>query len=70
MINFVTRKVGAKHEHLFTQPSSEVSLEHLCQTQVAHQSVTKIITVVIINLVTPKAGTEHELWFKKSALDF
>ncbi len=31
----------------------------------AQQSVTKIISVTIMNLVAPKAGAEHELLFNE-----
>jgi hypothetical protein len=43
-------------------------IKHLSPTQVAQQSVTKIISPTIMNLVTPKAGAKHELLFNKSAL--
>jgi hypothetical protein len=43
-------------------------VEHLSATQVAQQSVTKTISVTIMNLVTPKAGAKHELLFNKPAL--
>ncbi len=36
-------------------------VEHPSLTYLAEQSVTKIISVQIINLVTPKAGAKHEL---------
>jgi hypothetical protein len=29
--------------------------------------VTKIISLATVNLVTPKVGTKHELWFNKPA---
>ncbi len=35
-------------------------VEHLSPTEVAQQSVTKIISLTIINLVTPKARAKHE----------
>jgi hypothetical protein len=40
-------------------------VEHLSLTQVAQQSVTKIICVKIMNLVTPKARAKHETLFNK-----
>jgi hypothetical protein len=40
-------------------------VEHLSLTEVAQQSVTKIIHMTIMNLVTPKAGAKHELLFNK-----
>jgi hypothetical protein len=43
-------------------------VEHPSPTLVAQQSVTKIISINIINLVTPKAGAMHELLFNKPAL--
>ncbi len=40
-------------------------VEHLCRTYIEQQSVTKIIPLMFINLVTPKAQTKHELLFNK-----
>jgi hypothetical protein len=42
-------------------------VEHVSQTEVAQQSVTKSISVTIVNLVTPKAGAKHELLLKEPA---
>ncbi len=42
-------------------------VEHLSLTQVAQQSVTQIISVTIVNLVTPKVWAKHELLFNKLA---
>ncbi len=42
-------------------------IEHLSRTQVSQQSVTKIMSVTIMYLVTPKAGAKHELLFNKPA---
>ncbi len=42
-------------------------VEHPNLTLVAQQSVTKIITLAVVNLVTPKAGAKHELLFKERA---
>ncbi len=42
-------------------------VEHLSQTLVAQQSVTKIISVTVLNLVTPKAGAKHELLLNSQA---
>jgi hypothetical protein len=42
-------------------------VERLSLTQVAQQSVTKIMSLTIMNLVTPKAGAKHELLFNKPA---
>ena len=42
-------------------------VEHVSQTEVAQQSVTKIISVTIVNLVTPKAGAKHELLLNEPA---
>ncbi len=44
-------------------------VEHLSWTSVAQQSVTKIITLIHINLVTPKARAKHELLFNEPASD-
>ncbi len=35
-------------------------VEHLSLTKVAQQSVTKIISVMIMNVFTPKAGAKRE----------
>jgi hypothetical protein len=42
-------------------------VEHLSGTYVPQQSVTKIITLMLINLVTPKARAKHEYLFNKPA---
>jgi hypothetical protein len=42
-------------------------VEHRGLTKVAQQSVTKIISLAIMNLVTPKAAPKHEVLFKKPA---
>ncbi len=56
---------------MFNKPTSgEVRgwfVDHLSQTYVAQHSVTKIITLAIVNLVTPKVGAKHELLFNKPA---
>jgi hypothetical protein len=38
-----------------------------CSFDAAQQSVTKFIAMIVINLVTPKAGAKHELLFNKLA---
>ncbi len=53
-INLATPKGRAKHELLFCKPASEVDLLNILSvTQVSKQSVTKIISLIFINLVTP-----------------
>ncbi len=42
-------------------------VEQTSMTYGAEQSVTKIISASIMNLVTPKAGAKHELLFNKLA---
>ncbi len=42
-------------------------VEFLSCTQIAQQSVTKIISLEVVNLVTPKPGAKHELLFNKPA---
>jgi hypothetical protein len=37
------------------------------QTKAAQESVTKLIALAIGNIVTPKAGAKHELFFNKLA---
>jgi hypothetical protein len=34
----------------------------------AEQSVTKIMCLTVVNLVTPRAGAEHELFFETNRL--
>ncbi len=41
--------------------------EHLGQTSVAQQCVKIGMTMIVINLVTPKAAAKQELLFNKSA---
>ncbi len=45
-------------------------VEHLSKTCAAQQSVTKIIYLIFINLVTPKAAAKRELLFNKPASVF
>jgi hypothetical protein len=40
--------------------------EHLCQTLVAQQSVTKFVAITATNLVTPKAAVRLELFSTNS----
>ena len=40
-------------------------VKHLSLTSVAQQSVTKVIYVITMNLVTPKAGAKLELLFNE-----
>ncbi len=51
--------------HLWCQSlppeAREGLIEHLSPTQAAQQRVTKIISLVTVNLVTPKVGANHEL---------
>ncbi len=42
-------------------------LEYLSLTYEAEQSVTKIMSVTIMNLVKPKAGAKHELLVNEPA---
>jgi hypothetical protein len=44
-------------------------VEYLSQTSVAQQSGTKIIYLIIINLVTPEAGAKLKLLFNQLASD-
>ncbi len=46
--------------------SSGGLVEHLSPTEVAQQSVTQIMTMTIMNLVTPKAEAKHELLFNNT----
>jgi len=45
-------------------------VEHLSLTKVAQQSVTKIITLILIHLVALKAQAKHELLFNEPASGF
>ncbi len=47
--------------------ASEEGLLNISPTKVVQQSATKIISVTIMNLVTPKAGAKHDLLFNKMA---
>jgi hypothetical protein len=42
-------------------------VEHPSLTLVAQQSVTEYIAMIVVNLVTPKAGAKLELSFNKLA---
>ncbi len=53
-MNLVTPTAGAKHELLFSELASEAGF---WTSKVAQQSMTKLISVTIMNLVTPKAVT-------------
>ncbi len=44
-------------------------VKHLSLTQVAQQSVTRIISMTFIIVITPKAGARCELLFNKLASD-
>jgi hypothetical protein len=57
-------KATAKHELLLRGGF----VEHLSLTSVAQQSVAEIISLTIMNLVTPKVGAKHELLLNKPAL--
>jgi hypothetical protein len=52
---------------LFNKPASGGFVQHLSADLSSKQSVTKIISVTIMNWVTPKAGAKHELLFNKPA---
>jgi hypothetical protein len=42
-------------------------VEHQSLTQVAQQSVTRIISMTFIIVITPKAGVRYEILFNKMA---
>jgi hypothetical protein len=42
-------------------------VEHLSLTKVTHQSLTENISLIFVNLVTPKARPKHDNLFKKPA---
>jgi hypothetical protein len=66
IMNLVTPKAVAKHDLLFNKPASGGIVgfvEKPSQTQVAHQSVTKIMSPMIGNFVTPKAAARR--WFSE-----
>jgi hypothetical protein len=51
---------------MFNNPTSVLRVgfvEHLSLTYVAQQSMTKIISVTMMHLVTPKDGAKHDLLF-------
>ncbi len=46
----------------------EVGLSNIQVSLVAHQSVTKVLLVIVMNLVTPKGGAKLELLFNEPVL--
>ncbi len=42
-------------------------VDHLSRTKGAQQSVTRIISLAIVNLATAKDGAEYKLLFNKSS---
>ncbi len=50
---------------MFNKLTSDGLFQHLSQTYGALQSVTKFITQICMNLVTPKGVAKHELLFNK-----
>jgi hypothetical protein len=44
-------------------------VEHESRTYAALQSVTRLVTLIVTNLVTPQAATEHELFYNRLALE-
>ncbi len=69
-MSLLTPKGGAKHDILHNKPATEASggfVEHLSPTLAAQQSVTKIISVTIKILVTPKARAKHIPLLNKTA---
>ena len=65
-------KVRSFHRHLISVECLKARgrfVEQLSLTSVAQQSVTKIISVKIMNLVTPKAGAKHEVLVNELATD-
>ncbi len=66
VINLVTFKAVAKLEHLFNKAASDTSLLNTRQREVAQQSVTNFITMILTNVaVSPKAAAKLELLFNK-----
>jgi hypothetical protein len=61
----VTPKVGAFVQQ--TGFSKGGFVEHLSQTQAAQQSVTRIISMYVLNSVTPYAADKHDLLFNRRA---
>jgi len=61
-----------KHLKICTQLKLELSMtfsfvEHLSQAWAGQQSVTRLITLIVMNLVTSKAKAKHELLLNKMA---
>ncbi len=68
VINLVTFKNVAKFDLLFNESASDTSLLNTRQREVAQQSVTNFITMILTNVVvTPKAAAKLELLFNKLA---
>jgi hypothetical protein len=65
----VTPKAASKCELLFNKLARGGFVEHLILTLVAQQSVTTIISMIIMTLVAPNAGAKHELLFHKPATE-
>ncbi len=66
VINLVTFKDVAKLDLLFNESASDTSLLNTRQREVAQQSVTNFITMILTNVaVIPKASARLELLFNK-----
>ncbi len=51
----------------FCSTNRPLFVEHPSWNYVAQQSVTKIISMTILNLATPKAAAKHEFLFNEPA---
>jgi hypothetical protein len=58
-------QLGGDATILFRILSQGGFVEHLSWTSRAQQSVTKFISMIVINLGTPKVAAKHVLLFKK-----
>jgi hypothetical protein len=69
-MNLATPKVEAKNELLFSKSATEIRggfVEHLSLTYAVQHSVTKIIAIIVIDLVTPKVPDKFEFLSNKPA---
>jgi hypothetical protein len=66
--SFITLGPGGKLTTLVHHQTRGRFVEHLCPTEVEQQSVTKIIYLVLINLVTPDTRAKHEPFVQQTGL--
>jgi len=65
--NFQPSHISASKARVETLGVRGGFVEHLSRTWAAQQSVTKIKSLIFINLATPKVRAKHELLFHEPA---